>query len=101
MEENHAEKFCTDRLCALPLDRRWLGARAEARARGSGLWINRSEPDAVLNALATRDAHFGSFGASSSVLARIGGVDTVLIATDAGLAVLPGDAAGDTQRQRS
>ena len=35
----------------------------------------------AINALATRDAHFGSFGASSSVLARIGGVDTVLIAT--------------------
>ena len=35
----------------------------------------------AINALATRDAHFGSFGASSSVLARIGGIDTVLIAT--------------------
>src|ERR1700757_1515318 len=37
----------------------------------------------AINALATRDAHFGSFGASSSVLARIGGVDTVLLATGA------------------
>lgn len=35
----------------------------------------------AINALATRDAHFGAFGASSSVLARLGGVDTVLIAT--------------------
>jgi NitT/TauT family transport system substrate-binding protein len=35
----------------------------------------------AINALATKDAHFGSFGASSAVLARIGGVDTVLIAT--------------------
>jgi NitT/TauT family transport system substrate-binding protein len=35
----------------------------------------------AINALATRDAHFGAFGASSSVLARIGGMDTVLIAT--------------------
>jgi NitT/TauT family transport system substrate-binding protein len=35
----------------------------------------------AINALATRDAHFGGFGASSSVLARLGGVDTVLIAT--------------------
>ncbi|MGE5220362.1 MAG: ABC transporter substrate-binding protein [Chloroflexota bacterium] len=35
----------------------------------------------AINALATRDAHFGAFGASSSVLARLGGADTVLIAT--------------------
>jgi NitT/TauT family transport system substrate-binding protein len=35
----------------------------------------------AINALATRDAHFGAFGASSSVLARLGGLDTVLIAT--------------------
>src|ERR1043166_2474520 len=35
----------------------------------------------AINALATRDAHFGSFGASSAVLAKMGGVDTVLIAT--------------------
>jgi NitT/TauT family transport system substrate-binding protein len=35
----------------------------------------------AINALATRDAHFGAFGASSSVLAKLGGVDTVLIAT--------------------
>ncbi len=37
----------------------------------------------AINALATRDAHFGAFGASSSVLARLGGVDTVLVATAA------------------
>jgi NitT/TauT family transport system substrate-binding protein len=37
----------------------------------------------AINALATKDAHFGSFGASSSVLAKLGGVDTVLIATAA------------------
>ena len=35
----------------------------------------------AINALASKDAHFGAFGASSSVLARLGGVDTVLIAT--------------------
>ena len=35
----------------------------------------------AINALATRDAHFGASGASSSVLAKLGGVDTVLIAT--------------------
>jgi len=35
----------------------------------------------AINALASRDAHFGAFGASSSVLAKLGGVDTVLIAT--------------------
>ena len=35
----------------------------------------------AINALATKDAHFGAFGASSSVLARLGGIDTVLIAT--------------------
>ena len=35
----------------------------------------------AINSLATRDAHFGAFGASSSVLARLGGIDTVLIAT--------------------
>jgi ABC-type nitrate/sulfonate/bicarbonate transport system substrate-binding protein len=35
----------------------------------------------AINALATRDAHFGAFGASSSVLARLGGIDTTLIAT--------------------
>ena len=35
----------------------------------------------AINALATRDAHFGAFGASSSVLAKLGGMDTVLIAT--------------------
>jgi ABC-type nitrate/sulfonate/bicarbonate transport system substrate-binding protein len=35
----------------------------------------------AINALATRDAHFGAFGASSSVLARLGGMDTTLIAT--------------------
>lgn len=37
----------------------------------------------TINALATKDAHFGAFGASSSVLAKLGGVDTVLIATAA------------------
>ncbi len=35
----------------------------------------------AINALATKDAHFGAFGASSSVLAKLGGMDTVLIAT--------------------
>jgi NitT/TauT family transport system substrate-binding protein len=35
----------------------------------------------AINSLATRDAHFGAFGASSSVLAKLGGIDTVLIAT--------------------
>lgn len=35
----------------------------------------------AINALASKDAQFGGFGASSSVLARLGGVDTVLIAT--------------------
>jgi ABC-type nitrate/sulfonate/bicarbonate transport system substrate-binding protein len=35
----------------------------------------------AINALATKDAHFGAFAASSSVLARLGGMDTVLIAT--------------------
>lgn len=35
----------------------------------------------AINALASKDAHFGAFGASSSVLARLGGLDTVLIAT--------------------
>ncbi|MGH7874626.1 MAG: ABC transporter substrate-binding protein, partial [Candidatus Binatia bacterium] len=33
----------------------------------------------AINALATKDAHFGAFGASSSVLAKLGGMDTVLI----------------------
>jgi ABC-type nitrate/sulfonate/bicarbonate transport system substrate-binding protein len=37
----------------------------------------------AINALATKDAQFGSFGASSSVLAKLGGLDTVLIATAA------------------
>lgn len=37
----------------------------------------------AINALATRDAHFGSFGASSAVLAKLGGIDTVVIATAA------------------
>jgi NitT/TauT family transport system substrate-binding protein len=37
----------------------------------------------AINALASKDAHFGAFGASSSVLARLGGIDTVLIATAA------------------
>jgi NitT/TauT family transport system substrate-binding protein len=37
----------------------------------------------AINALATKDAHFGAFGASSAVLARLGGMDTVLIATAA------------------
>ena len=32
----------------------------------------------AINALATKDAHFGAFGASSAVLARLGGLDTVL-----------------------
>ena len=35
----------------------------------------------AINALATKDAQFAGLGASSSVLARMGGVDTVLIAT--------------------
>lgn len=35
----------------------------------------------AINALASKDADFGAFGASSSVLARLGGLDTVLIAT--------------------
>jgi ABC-type nitrate/sulfonate/bicarbonate transport system substrate-binding protein len=35
----------------------------------------------AINALATRDAQFAGLGASSSVLARLGGVDTTLIAT--------------------
>ena len=35
----------------------------------------------AINSLATKDAQFGAFGASSSVLARLGGMDTVLIAT--------------------
>jgi ABC-type nitrate/sulfonate/bicarbonate transport system substrate-binding protein len=35
----------------------------------------------AINALASKDAHFGAFGASSSVLAKLGGMDTVLIAT--------------------
>ena len=37
----------------------------------------------AINALATKDAHFGAFGASAAVLAKLGGVDTVLIATAA------------------
>jgi NitT/TauT family transport system substrate-binding protein len=37
----------------------------------------------AINALATKDAHFGAFGASSAVLAKLGGMDTVLIATAA------------------
>jgi ABC-type nitrate/sulfonate/bicarbonate transport system substrate-binding protein len=37
----------------------------------------------AINALATKDAHFGAFGASSAVLARMGGMDTVLVATAA------------------
>jgi NitT/TauT family transport system substrate-binding protein len=37
----------------------------------------------AINALATKDAHFGAFGASSAVLARMGGLDTVLVATAA------------------
>lgn len=35
----------------------------------------------AINALATRDAQFAGLGASSSVLAKLGGMDTVLIAT--------------------
>ena len=35
----------------------------------------------AINALATKDAQFAGLGASSSVLARLGGVDTMLIAT--------------------
>ncbi len=81
---------------------------AKARACGPGLRLDGSEPDTVLgsagsravspvwtrrrrrffrgstiaiNALATKDAHFRAFGASSSVLAKLGGMDTVLIAT--------------------
>ena len=45
----------------------------------------------AINALATKDAHFGAFGASSSVLAKLGGVDTVLVATAA-----PGLVFGET-----
>ncbi len=37
----------------------------------------------AINALVTREAQFAALGASSSVLARLGGVDTVLIATAA------------------
>jgi ABC-type nitrate/sulfonate/bicarbonate transport system substrate-binding protein len=37
----------------------------------------------AINALAAKEAHFAALGASSSVLARIGGIDTVLIATAA------------------
>lgn len=37
----------------------------------------------AINSLATKDAHFGAFGASSAVLARMGGLDTVLVATAA------------------
>ncbi len=37
----------------------------------------------AINALAAREAQFAALGASSSVLARIGGADTVLIATAA------------------
>jgi len=35
----------------------------------------------AINALVTKDAHFAGLGASSSVLAKLGGMDTVLIAT--------------------
>jgi NitT/TauT family transport system substrate-binding protein len=35
----------------------------------------------AINALATKDAQFAGLGASSSVLARMGGIDTMLIAT--------------------
>jgi NitT/TauT family transport system substrate-binding protein len=35
----------------------------------------------AINALVTKDAQFAGLGASSSVLARLGGMDTVLIAT--------------------
>lgn len=35
----------------------------------------------AINALATKDAQFAGLGASSSVLAKLGGIDTVLIAT--------------------
>ncbi len=35
----------------------------------------------AINALATKDAQFAGLGASSSVLAKLGGVDTILIAT--------------------
>jgi NitT/TauT family transport system substrate-binding protein len=35
----------------------------------------------AINALATKDAQFAGLGASSSVLAKLGGMDTVLIAT--------------------
>ena len=37
----------------------------------------------AINALVAAEAHFAALGASSSVLARIGGIDTVLIATAA------------------
>lgn len=37
----------------------------------------------AINALAAREAQFAALGASSSVLARVGGADTVLIATAA------------------
>lgn len=37
----------------------------------------------AINALATKEAQFGALGASSSVLAKLGGVDTVLVATAA------------------
>lgn len=35
----------------------------------------------AINALATKDAQFAGLGASSSVLAKLGGIDTMLIAT--------------------
>ena len=35
----------------------------------------------AINALATNDAQFGAFGASAAVLAKLGGADTILIAT--------------------
>lgn len=37
----------------------------------------------AINALATKEAQFGALGASSAVLARVGGIDTVIIATAA------------------
>ena len=37
----------------------------------------------AINALATREAQFAALGASSSLLAKLGGIDTVLIATAA------------------
>lgn len=37
----------------------------------------------AINAMVAREAHFAALGASSSVLARLGGADTVLIATAA------------------